>query len=133
MAYHFSTIYDGSFDEALTAARSALQERGFGVLSEIDVSATLKNKIGVDIPPYRILGACNPRLAHRALGSEPRIGLMLPCNVVVRRTEDGETEISAVDPVASMMAVDNPALGETAHEVRSLMQEVVSALRPSTY
>ncbi len=128
MSYHFSTKFAGTFDQAITAATAALQERGFGILTEIDVAATLKKKIDVDHRPYRILGACNPAMAHRALQSEPRIGLMLPCNVVVRETEDGEIEVSAVDPVASMQAVDNRGLADTATEVRRQLQAVIESL-----
>lgn len=128
MTYYFSTKFEGAFDQAIAAVASALQQRGFGILTEIDVAATLKNKIGVYHRPYRILGACNPAMAHRALQSEPRIGLMLPCNVVVRETEDGEIEVSAVDPVASMQAVDNRGLADTATEVRGQLEAVIESL-----
>lgn len=128
MSYHFSTKFAGTFDQAIAAATAALQQRGFGILTEIDVAATLKKKIDVDHRPYRILGACNPAMAHRALQSAPRIGLMLPCNVVVRETEDGEIEVSAVDPVASMQAVDNRGLADTATEVRRQLQAVIESL-----
>lgn len=128
MSYHFSTKVAGTFDQAIAAATAALQQRGFGILTEIDVAATLKKKIDVDHRPYRILGACNPSMAHRALQSDPRIGLMLPCNVVVRETEDGEIEVSAVDPVASMQAINNRDLADTAAEVRGQLQAVIESL-----
>jgi uncharacterized protein (DUF302 family) len=129
MTYHFSTQFEGSFDEAVAAVTSALQQRGFGILTEIDVAATLKKKIDVDHPSYRILGACNPSMAYRALQSEPRIGLMLPCNVVVREIEDGSVEISAVDPVASMQAVNSPDLAGTARQVQVQLKEAIESLR----
>ena len=127
MEYTFSTAFRGSFDEAIVATTEALQARGFGILSDIDVSATLKKKLGEDYPPYRILGACNPSMAFRALQAEPKIGAMLPCNVIVRETESG-VEVSAVDPVASMQAVENSRLAEIASQVRSMLEEAISDL-----
>src|SRR5690606_29917888 len=116
MAYHFSKTLVTSFDDAVARTKAALAERGFGVLSAIDVAATLKAKLDVDMPAYRILGACNPGFAHRALQAEPLIGTMLPCNVIVRSVGDNAVEVSAVDPVASMKAIENESLAATASE-----------------
>ena len=126
MAYYFARTIDATFPEALARTKAALSRQGFGVLSEIDVAATLKAKVGADMPPYLILGACNPQFAHRALLAEPKIGTMLPCNVIVREESPGRIEIAAVDPVASMQAVDNPLLGEIAGSVRSMLQAAVA-------
>lgn len=128
MAYYFAKTIEAAFPDAVARAKSALSAQGFGVLSEIDVAATLKAKIGADIPPYLILGACNPTFAHRALLAEPKIGTMLPCNVIVREEAPGRIEIAAVDPVASMQAIENPALAETAGAVRDMLQKVISSL-----
>lgn len=128
MTYYFARTIDAPFAEAVTRTKAALSEQGFGVLSEIDVAATLKAKIGADLPPYLILGACNPTFAHRALLAEPKIGTMLPCNVIVREEAPGRVEIAAIDPVASMQAVENPALAETAGVVRGMLQKVIANL-----
>lgn len=117
-------IVDVDFDAVDTRLRSALAERGFGVLTEIDVKATMKTKLDVEMQPYRILGACNPQMAHKAIGMEPRVGAMLPCNVILRQTDDG-VEISTVDPVASMQAIDNAELKTVAGEVRDMLAEAV--------
>ena len=109
MSYFHARTIEGDFDAVLDRTRAALQKHGFGVLTEIDVQATLKAKIGEDFRPYRILGACNPVMAHQALMMEPHVGVMLPCNVVVQQTEGG-VEVFAVDPAASMSAIDNPEL-----------------------
>ena len=114
-------------DEALERTRKALADQGFGVLTEIDVKTTMKAKIDVDVDDYVILGACNPQMAHQALTLEPRIGAMLPCNVIVRSTEGG-VEVSAVDPVASMAAIDNEALSEVATAVRGMLRSVVERI-----
>lgn len=114
-------------DKIEERTRAALKERGFGVLTEIDVQATLKQKIGVDMDSYRILGACNPKMAHQAIQIEPRIGAMLPCNVILRQIGDA-VEVSAVDPVASMTAVENEDLRSVAGQVRDLLTEVVEAI-----
>lgn len=127
MSYVFATTLTLPFDAAVARTIEALQKEGFGVLTEIDVKETLKKKIGVDFKPYRILGACNPKMAYRALQSEPDIGAMLPCNVVVQETDDG-VRVSAIDPVASMQAVTNPDLGEIAGEVRDALRRVVENL-----
>jgi uncharacterized protein (DUF302 family) len=128
MTYFFSKTLHIPFDDALALARAALAEEGFGVLTEIDVPATLKQKLGTDFRPYRILGACNPALAHRALLAEDRVGTMLPCNVVVQERGPGLVEIAAVDPVASMQAVANPALGRVAAEVQEKLRAVIARL-----
>ncbi|MBW8270358.1 MULTISPECIES: DUF302 domain-containing protein [Roseomonadaceae] len=128
MAYHFSTTVEGPMERAVEATTAALQRHGFGVLTDIDVRATLKKKLDVDFRPYRILGACNPRVAHRALQAEDKIGTMLPCNVILQEREGGRVEVSAVDPVASMRAIENPALAETAGQVREMLRQVVAEL-----
>jgi uncharacterized protein (DUF302 family) len=128
MPYFFSTILPVSFDEGIALAKSALAEEGFGILTEIDVAATMKQKLGADFRPYRILGACNPGLAHRALLVEDRIGTMLPCNVVVQERGPRQVEIAAVDPVASMQAVANPLLGRVAAEVQARLRAVIARL-----
>ena len=128
MTYYFSKTLGPGFDDAVRRTVDALKEEGFGVLTDIDVKQTLKNKIGAEFRKYRILGACNPKLAHEALQLEDKIGTMLPCNVVVQETPDGKVEVAAIDPVASMMAIENPRLGETARLVREKMQRVVARL-----
>ena len=120
------TITDSDFDTVDARVRAALAERGFGVLTEIDVKATMKKKIDVDMDPYRILGACNPHMAHQAIGMEPRVGAMLPCNVILRAV-DGGVEVSAIDPVASMQAIDNDELKNVAAQVRDMLTEAVAA------
>ena len=128
MSYHFSKTVSVPFDEAIEQVTEALKENGFGVLTTIDVKTTLKNKIDVDFRPYTILGACNPQFAYQALQSEDKIGAMLPCNVVVQQTDDGRVEVSAVDPVASMQAVENPALGDIAKQVQGLLKATIENL-----
>lgn len=128
MTYHFSKTLPLSVDAACERATEALKAEGFGVLTEIDVQKTLKSKIGVDFRPYRILGACNPGFAHQALLAEDKIGTMLPCNVIVQEHGPGRVEVSAVDPVESMKAIDNPTLGGIAHQVRAKLMRVIAAL-----
>ena len=128
MTYHLSKTIDLPFDDAVARVTEALKREGFGVLTDIDVSATLKSKLGVSFRPYRILGACNPPLAHRALELEDKIGTMLPCNVIVQEHRAGNVEVSAVDPAASMQAIENPALAEVAEEVRGRLQKVIDGL-----
>lgn len=128
MSYHFSKTVDQSFDQAIETVTKELKEKGFGVLSEIDIKETLKKKLDVDFRNYRILGACNPPNAYKALQAEPHIGLMLPCNVIVQEHKDGSVEVSAVDPVASMQAIENPSLGKVAEDVRAMLREVINAL-----
>lgn len=127
MSYTFSKTLDMDFDAVIERVTEELKKEGFGVLADIDVQTTLKNKIGVDFQKYRILGACNPGFAHQALQAEPEIGVMLPCNVVVQQTDSG-VRVSAVDPVASMQAVNNPSLGGIATQVRDKLQNVINAL-----
>ena len=129
MSYHFSRVVNLGFDDAIAAVTASLQQNGFGVLTEIDVKATLKKKLDVDFRPYRILGACNPKMAYQALQAEDKIGTMLPCNVIVQQRADGKMEISAVDPIASMQAIENPALGQIATQVQAMLKKVVEDVR----
>ena len=117
-----------SYETVIERTRAALKAEGFGVLTEIDVMATLKKKLDVNFRPYRILGACNPQFAYQALQSEDKVGTMLPCNVVVQQHEDGTIEVSAIDPVASMMAVQNNSLGGVATEVQAKLKRVIDSL-----
>ena len=128
MAYYFSVLLHMPFEEGIALAKASLAEEGFGILTEIDVAATLKQKLDVDLHPYRILGACNPALAHKALLVEDRIGTMLPCNVVVQQRAHGLVEVAAVDPVASMQAITNPLLGGVAAEVQAKLRAVIARL-----
>jgi uncharacterized protein (DUF302 family) len=128
MAYHFSRKVNVSFDEAVARTIEALKAEGFGVLTDIDVSATLKLKLGEDFRAYRILGACNPPLAFSALQLEDKIGTMLPCNVIVQDHPGEGVEISAVDPVASMQAIENPGLAEVAKQVQAKLRRVIDNL-----
>jgi uncharacterized protein (DUF302 family) len=128
MSYHFSKRLDLPFDQAVARVTEALKREGFGLLTDIDVGATMKAKLGEDFRPYKILGACNPQLAYRALKLEDKIGTMLPCNVIVQQHDGGGVEVSAVDPVASMQAIDNPALAEVANEVQARLKRVVDSL-----
>ncbi|HSJ69931.1 MAG TPA: DUF302 domain-containing protein [Anditalea sp.] len=128
MSYYFTKVLDASFDEAIEKVTQGLKEEGFGILTEIDVKETFKKKLDIDFRKYRILGACNPQMAHQAITAESKIGTMLPCNVIVQETEGGKTEISAVDPVASMSAVENESLGGIAQEVRSKLKTVIDKL-----
>lgn len=121
------TITGASFDEVDARVRAALADKGFGVLTEIDVKATMKKKLDIEMPGYRILGACNPTMAHKAIGMEPRVGAMLPCNVILRDVTGG-VEVSAIDPVASMQAIDNDELKKVAGQVRGLLSAVVAAI-----
>jgi uncharacterized protein (DUF302 family) len=128
MSYCYSKTVEGGFDEVITRVTEELKKEGFGILTEIDVKKTLKEKLDVDFRKYRILGACNPPFAYRALQVEPKIGAMLPCNVIVQEAGGGQVEVSAIDPVASMQAVDNPNLGEIASEVQLKLKSVVEKL-----
>ncbi len=130
MSYYSSTILsETTFEAALETVTAELAKEGFGVISEIDVSGTLKKKIDVDFKKYTILGACNPGYAHHALQSEDKIGVFLPCNVVVIEQSPGKIEVAAVDPVASMVAADNAELTEMSHEVQQKLQRVIKALK----
>jgi len=128
VTYHFSKRLRLPIDSAVGRVTEALKQQGFGILTEIDVEQTLKKKLGVDFRPYRILGACNPPLAYQALQVEDKIGTMLPCNVIVQDVGDGMVEISAVDPVASMAAVDNPKLAVVAETVQAKLRDVIDSL-----
>ena len=128
MSYYFSKLIDGmSFDAVVEKVIAALKAEGFGVLTEIDVAATLKQKIGVEFRPYRILGACNPALAHRALTAEDKIGTMLPCNVIVQDIGNGRVEVAAINPLAAMEGVGNPDLAAIAAEVAGKLERVVTS------
>jgi len=128
MSYTINRLFDGArFDEIEDRTRAALTANGFGVLTEIDVSATMKKKIDVDMPGYKILGACNPKMAYEAIGYEPRVGAMLPCNVILREV-DGGVEVSAVDPQASMAGIDNHELIFVAGQVKDMLATVVAAI-----
>ncbi len=128
MNYYFSKIINESFDRAIVKVIFSLKNEGFGVLTEIDVKETLKKKLDVDFQKYRILGACNPSFAYKALKAEDKIGTMLPCNVIVQEIAEGEVEIAAVDPVASMKAVENSALLELANQVQEKLRKVIESL-----
>jgi uncharacterized protein (DUF302 family) len=128
MSYYFSKKIHGSFDEALQKVTTSLKDEGFGILTEIDVKQTLKKKLDVDFRNYKILGACNPPFAYKALQAEDKIGTMLPCNVIVQEEKEGEIEVAAVDPVASMKAIDNPELFGIAQKVRDKLKKVVMSL-----
>jgi len=128
MSYYVSKTIDLPFEEAVLRVTDELKKEGFGVLTEIDVKATLKKKLDVDFRNYRILGACNPPFAYKALQAEAQIGLMLPCNVVVQEDENGQTIVSAIDPVASMQAVENDSLSEVAGDVKAKLQKVIESV-----
>jgi uncharacterized protein (DUF302 family) len=128
MAYYFSTTLTASFADAVARTVDALRAEGFGVITEIDVQKTLQEKIGVTFRKYRILGACNPKLAHEALKLEDKIGTMLPCNVVVQELADSTVEVAAIDPVASMQAIDNPRLKQAAAQVAEKLKRVIAQL-----
>lgn len=131
MSYHFTATLNCAFDQAIEKATGALKEKGFGVLTTIDVQKAMKEKIGEDIRPYTILGACSPRHAFKAIQAENKIGVMLPCNVLVQEVADDKVEVSVVDPVASMAAIENPDLGALAMEVRELLKAVADSLAAS--
>jgi uncharacterized protein (DUF302 family) len=130
VSYYIAKTSSRSFDSVLGDVIERLKAEGFGVLTDIDVQATLKNKIGADLPKYRILGACNPKLAHEGLKLENKLGVLLPCNVIVRETSAGQVEVASVDPVDAMKRTENPALAATANEVRERLQRALSAIAP---
>ena len=131
MNYCFARTLNAGFNDAVRLATEALRNEGFGIISDIDVRETLKKKIGVDFRNYRILGACNPQLAYEALQAEDKIGTMLPCNVVDQALDENRTEVAAIDPLASMQAVDNPHLKEAAKRVRDKLERAVASIRES--
>lgn len=128
MIYYFSRTIEGGFDEVVGRTREALKQEGFGIITEIDVQATLKSKIDVDFRPYLILGACNPAMAHEALQIEDKVGTMLPCNVVVQEGPEGQIEVAVIDPVASMRSIGNPALSEKAAEVAAKLRAALDRM-----
>jgi len=128
MSYYFSKILNVSFDEAILRVTEELKKEGFGVLTDIDVKEILKKKLNVDFKKYKILGACNPPFAYKALQAEDKIGLMLPCNVVVQEISDRRIEVAAIDPVASMQAIENPRLRDVAEQVRAKLKSVIDSL-----
>ncbi len=128
MSYYFSKVLDTTFEEAVSRATEELKKEGFGILTEIDVKETLKKKLDVDFRKYKILGACNPPFAYQALQAEERIGLMLPCNVIVQELSDGGIEVAAIDPEASMQAIVNDKLAEIAGKVKSKLKAVINSL-----
>ena len=125
MYYYVSRVVDYAFEQALVRVTEELKKEGFGVLTQIDVKATLKQKLDVDFRKYQILGACNPTFAYKALQNERMIGTMLPCNVIVQEAENDKTEVAAIDPIASMQAVNNPALAEIANQVQEKLKRVI--------
>lgn len=127
MQYYIAKVVSGGFSAVVARVVEALKAEGFGVLTDIDVKATMKKKLDIEMPGYRILGACNPKMAHQAIGIEPRVGAMLPCNVILREV-DGGIEVSAIDPVASMMAIENAGLQAVAGDVRTMLARVVDAI-----
>ena len=128
MSYYFARTIEASFDDVVSRTREALKAEGFGVITEIDVQKTLKTKIDVDFRPYLILGACNPAMAYEALQVEDKVGTMLPCNVVVQQLAEGHVEVAAIDPVASMQAIGNPALTQKAAEVAAKLQSALGRI-----
>jgi uncharacterized protein (DUF302 family) len=128
MSYYFSKTLNTDFDSAISKVIDELKKEGFGILTEIDVKETFKKKLDVDFRKYRILGACNPNFAFEAIKSEDKVGTMLPCNVVVQEHEDGKIEVSAIDPIASMMAIKNDSLGDVASSVSGKLRRVIENL-----
>ena len=128
MSYYFTKTLDVSFDEAITRVTEELKKEGFGILTDIDVKETLKKKMNVDFKKYRILGACNPPFAYKSLQAEDKVGLMLPCNVVVQEISDGKIEVAAIDPIASMQAIENPKLRDVAEQVQVKLKKVINNL-----
>jgi uncharacterized protein (DUF302 family) len=128
MSYYLSRTIEFGFDDTVAKVVDALKREGFGILTEIDVAATMKQKLGIEFRPYRILGACNPLLAHRALSAEDKIGVMLPCNVIVQEAGAGKVEVASIDPRAAMERVGNPALADLAREVADKLARVISAI-----
>jgi uncharacterized protein (DUF302 family) len=130
MSYYISRTVDQPFDAVVADVTSRLKEQGFGVLTDIDVQGTIKAKIGAEMGRYRILGACNPRFAHEALKIEDKLGVLLPCNVIVREAADGRVEVASIDPVTAMERTGNSAVSSTAEQVRQLLAEALSRIAP---
>ncbi|WP_117884117.1 DUF302 domain-containing protein [Aureibaculum luteum] len=128
MNYYFNKTVSGTFEEVIEKVTVALKEEGFGILTEIDIKETLKKKLDVDFKKYKILGACNPPFAYKALEAEDKIGTMLPCNVIVQEIEEGVIEVAAVNPMASMQAVENEKLNDIANEITSMLEKVIEKL-----
>jgi len=128
MSYYFTKTINASFEEAVGRATEELKKEGFGVLTQIDVKDTLKKKLDVDFRRYKILGACNPNFAYKALQAEDKIGVMLPCNVILQEIGENQTEVAAVDPIASMQSVENTKLGDTASQVQAKLKQVIDNL-----
>ncbi len=128
MNYYFTKTLSGNFEDAIEKVKGALKSEGFGVLTEIDVKATLKNKLDVEFYNYKILGACNPPFAYKALQAEDKIGTMLPCNVIIQEKEKGKIEISAIDPIASMQAIENPDLKDIADAIQTKLKKVIDEI-----
>ena len=128
MKYYFNKTIKGTFEEVIDKVTKGLKDEGFGILTEIDVKETLKKKLDVNFKKYRILGACNPPYAHKALQAEDKIGTMLPCNVIVQEIEEGVIEVAAVNPMASMQAVENEKLNDVANEITSMLENVIKKL-----
>jgi uncharacterized protein (DUF302 family) len=133
MSYYMATILHENFDETIDAVTEALHAEGFGVLTDIDVKATMKEKLNVDFQNYRILGACNPPFAYKALQAENKIGTMLPCNVIVREQTSDTVEVAAVDPVSSMAAIENEELSPIAEEIRARLQRVIQSVSKKNF
>ena len=130
MSYYFNKVLKGkSFDEAIEKVKSELKKEGFGVLTEIDMKETLKKKINVEFKKYKILGACHPQFAYEALQKEDKIGVFLPCNVIVEEHDNGEVEVSAVDPIASMISIKNESIGDLANEIQKKLMQVIKNLK----
>jgi len=128
MKYYFSKTLQISFEEAVAKVTKELKKEGFGILTEVDVQTVLKKKMDVDFRKYRILGACNPPFAYQALLAEDKIGLMLPCNVIVQETTDGKVEVAGIDPIVAMQAIQNPNLAGIANQVQAKMRKVIESL-----
>ncbi len=126
--YYYNTIFEGSFEEAIEKVTEELKKEQFGVLTEIDVTATMKKKLDVDFKKYRILGACNPSFAYKALQQEDKVGTMLPCNVIVQEINPGKVEIAAVNPIASMQGINNPALADIAGAIKAKLEKVINSI-----
>ena len=129
MSYYFNAVIEGNFENVVQKTTEALKKEGFGILTDIDVTATLKKKLDVDFRKYRILGACNPPYAYKALQEEDKIGTMLPCNVIVQQIDDEIVEVAAIDPIASMRAIENPGLGVIAQEIQEKLKKVIDQLK----